>query len=107
MAIPAIDPHAGERRQDEGRNLTGEANDAEQPGRARQPVDEPTGRHPRQPRSDQRNALPGEEEPIVAMAERSPECSNHRRGRHGSVDHTLSAWLGQVCPRRVPIAGLK
>ena len=54
------------------RNLPGEADRAQQQRRSGEPVDQPDGRDARHPRADERDALPAEEEPEVAMAQRAP-----------------------------------
>ena len=63
----ALDPDAGERPQGEGDDLPREADDAEQQGRAGQPVDQPSRRQPRHEAADQRHALAGDEEAEVRV----------------------------------------
>ena len=72
--IPSIDQGARERGQDERRDLTGEPDDAEQPGRAGHAVNEPRRRDLREPGPDQRQALADEVEPVVPMPKRAPEA---------------------------------
>ena len=47
--------------------------DAEQQGRAGEPVDQPAGGDARDPGADERNALAAEEQPVVAVPERAEE----------------------------------
>ncbi len=70
--VEAVNPHAGERREEERWDLAGEADDTEQPGRAGQSVDEPSGGNTGHPRADQRDALAGEKETEVTVAEGAP-----------------------------------
>ena len=70
--VDAVDDDARKRRQQKRGNLAGEADRAQQQRRLGQPVDEPRRGHARHPRADQRDALPAEEEPEVAMAQRAP-----------------------------------
>ena len=51
-AVKAVDPDTGNGSEDKGGNLTGEGHGAEQEGGAGEPVDEPTGGHPRHPSAD-------------------------------------------------------
>ena len=71
-AVEAVDPDAGEGREEEGGNLAGEADDAEQQRRAGEPVDQPAGGDAGHPRADERDALAAEEEPEVAVAQGAP-----------------------------------
>ena len=66
-AIQAVDPYAGERGQQEGGDLSHEADQAQQQGGASQPVDQPTGGDPRHPGADEGNTLSAEEQPEVAV----------------------------------------
>ena len=74
-AVEAVDEDAGEGREQEGGNLAGEADDAEQQRGAGKAVDEPTGGDAGHPGADERDALAAEEEAEVAMAERAPGVS--------------------------------
>src|SRR5438270_7568316 len=67
MTVPPIDQYARERREDEHGNLSGECDDAEEQLRSGEAVHEPARGDARDPRSDQRDRLPAEEEAIVAM----------------------------------------
>ncbi len=69
--VPAIDEDAGERTEHERGKLSGEADDAEQPRRAGQTVDQPAGGGGRDPGSSERDNLTAEEQPVVAVAQRS------------------------------------
>jgi hypothetical protein len=71
-AIEAVDKYSGEGREEEGGDLSGEADGAEEQGRAGEPVDEPTGGDAGHPGADERDALAGEEEAEVAMTKGSP-----------------------------------
>src|SRR5215472_6437016 len=85
VAIPAVDPDAGDGSEDEGRDLAGEADDSEEDGGTGEAIDEPAGGDAGHPGADQRNALAGEEELVVAGAEGA--------GREGEV-HRKSADSG-------------
>ena len=78
LAVHAIRDDAAERRQDEDGNLPGEADDAKERHRVRQPVDEPGLRNHLHPCADERDELPGDEQAIVARSERA----KRRRKRH-------------------------
>jgi hypothetical protein len=78
MAVPAVGEHARERGQDEQRNLTRESGDAEEELGAGQAIDEPARGDARDPRADQRNALPGKEETVVAVREGTGEAGHLR-----------------------------
>ena len=71
-AVEPVHPYAGEGRQQKGGNLPGKADRAQQQRRTGEPVDQPAGGHARHPRADERDGLPAEEEPEVAMAQRPP-----------------------------------
>ena len=90
-ADPAIDEHAGERRENERRDLSPEADDAEQQRRSGQSIDEPARRDARDPRSDERDALAAEEESKVAMGERAGDARARGVGRHDALFRTLPA----------------
>ena len=78
--VVPIHEHAGKRRDDERRDLSGESGDAEQQLRSGQPVDQPARRHARDPRADEGNALTAEEEAEVAMlqgARQAPRGRGH------------------------------
>ena len=70
MAIPAIDPDTRERPQQQHGDLAGEAHQTEQECRTCEPIDEPCRRNPRHPCADQRGRLAGEEQRVIAMAQR-------------------------------------
>jgi hypothetical protein len=70
MAVPAVDPDARHRRQKKRRDLTGEPRDPEQHRRPRKPVDQPARRDPAHPGPDERDALPGEEQSVIARSQR-------------------------------------
>ena len=70
--VQAIDPDAGEGREQEGGNLAHEADDAEQPCGAGEAVDEPAGGDAGHPGADERDALAAEEEAEVGCAECPP-----------------------------------
>ena len=71
-AIESIDKHSGKWSQKKRGDLSGEAYNTEQEGRAGKPVDEPAGGDASHPGADQRDALAGKEESKVAMTQRSP-----------------------------------
>ena len=71
-AVDAIDEDAGDGREQEGGDLSGEADDAEQQRGAGEAIDEPDGGDARHPGADERDALAAEEEAEVAMAQRAP-----------------------------------
>ena len=71
VAIPAVEPDPGQRRQDERRRLTGKTHQAEQERRIGEPVDQPRRGQPGHPRADERDPLADEEQPVVAGAERA------------------------------------
>ena len=75
VPIPAIDVDAGDRRQEERRDLAEEADEPEQERRIGEAVDEPARGNARDPRADERHALAGEEEPVVTTAKRAEECA--------------------------------
>ncbi len=76
-AMEPLDPDAGERPQKKSDDLPGEADHAEQQRRVGQAVDQPARGQPRHPGADQRDALPGEVEPEVAV----PQCPPGMRER--------------------------
>ncbi len=80
MAVPPIDVEAGHRPEHERGKAPGEPDDAEQHGRPRQPVDEPARRRRRDPGADERQDLPGEEQPIVAIPQRPQHERDGARG---------------------------
>ena len=90
MAIGSVDPHTGDRGEEERRDLAAEPHHTEQQRRARQPVDKPARRDACEPCPDERDALAGKEKPIVSVAQgaaeqmKSRECmvavSHHRTG---------------------------
>jgi hypothetical protein len=61
MAIPAVQPHAGDGRHEERRDLTHEAGESQEEGGIGELVDKPTGGKPGHPRADERNTLAREE----------------------------------------------
>ena len=71
-SVEAVDPDAGKRRQHKCGNLSRESDQSQQQRRPRQPVDQPTGGDPRHPGANQRDALPGKEQPEVAVTQRAP-----------------------------------
>ena len=79
VAIPAIDEHAGERRDEQRRNLTAESNDAEEQFGAGQAIDQPARRDAGDPRADERDALATEEEAVIGMSKGpgEPAGSDH------------------------------
>ena len=80
VPVPAVDPHAGDRSEEEHRDLRAETDDAQQDGRPRQPVDQPTGGDAGHPRADQRDGLSAEKQPVVPGFERAQ--------REGETAHT-------------------
>ena len=81
MPVPAVDEHAGERREHERRDLAAEADDAEQQRRAGEPIDQPARGNARDPGADQRDALSAEEEAVVSGAERAEQVGHLCCGR--------------------------
>jgi hypothetical protein len=71
--VPAINQHAGDGREEKRRDLPGEADDAEQRRRVSQAIDQPGGGDGGHPVADERNDLPGEEEAVVAVAQRAED----------------------------------
>ena len=69
VAAPAVHPDAGERREHEGGDLAGKADEAERGGRAGEAVDQPARGHARDPGAHEREPLAGEEEPVVAVGQ--------------------------------------
>ena len=79
MAIPAVEPDAGQRRQEHRRHLPGERHQPEQELGIGEPVDQPRGGQPRHPRADERDGLADEEQAEVAGAERAERRTHQRR----------------------------
>ena len=101
--VPAVDPDAGEGREQEGRNLAREADDAEQPRGAGEAIDEPTGGDARHPGADERDALAAEEEAEVGRAERPPRV----RDAAGVVAGCgWVRWRRATCPAARPRAAV-
>ena len=92
MPIPAIDVDAGERREKQRGDLAEEADQAEQKSGIGQPVDEPAGGDPRDPRADERNALTEKEEPVVAASEGAEQDAEVRQVRR--VRRCTDRWSG-------------
>ena len=67
--VGAVGDHSGEGRDEEDRRLRHEGHQAQQERRLRQPIDQPAQRHGLDPAADQGDHLPGEKQPIIAMAE--------------------------------------
>ena len=67
MAVEAVNPDAGNRTQQKDGNLTGKTYQAKQESGVRQAIHQPTGGYAGHPRADQRDALPAEEQAIIAM----------------------------------------
>src|SRR5207248_3009961 len=83
MSVPPVDEHAREWRQNERRDLSPESHNPKKKRRVGKTVDEPARRDPRDPRTNQRNALAAEEETIVAVRQRAGQArsSNDCHGR--------------------------
>ena len=77
------------------RDLPAEADDAEQQLRAGQAVDQPARRDARDPRPDQRHALPAEEEPVVAVPQGAGELSR-ARGHQAILQARAATLLGRA-----------
>ena len=79
-AVEPVDPNPGERRKEKRRNLAREAHRAQQQRRIRQPVHQPRRGDARHPRADERDRLPAEKQPEVAMPQRAPRmrCAAQR-----------------------------
>ena len=71
VAAVAVGHDAARRRQQEDRDLAGEADRAQQHRGAGEPVDQPGLRHVLHPRADQRDELAAEEELEVAVLKRA------------------------------------
>ena len=90
-AVPAVDPDAGEGREQERGNLAGEADVPSSKRGAGEAVDQPDGGDARHPGADERDALSAEEEPEVAMLERTKNLPKAASGgglyrrRHGHL----------------------
>src|SRR5581483_8085808 len=97
MAVEAIDDDAGERSEEERRELAGEADDAEEERRSRQPIDQPARRGRRDPGADERNNLSAEEKLVVAIAQRAKhegDAAGLRLGHACLILRTAKAvWL--------------
>ena len=74
-AVEAVDPDAGEGCEEEGGNLAGKADGAEQHGRSGEAVDEPGGGDAGHPRADEGDAL--------AAERRGGSCDGEGRARCG------------------------
>ena len=61
MAIPAVEPDAGDGRHEERRDLADEAGESQKEGGIGELVDDPTHGEPGHPRADERNTLAREE----------------------------------------------
>ena len=96
VPVPAVHEDAGDGREEQRRDLAAEPHDAEQQRRAGQPVDEPARRDAGDPGADEREALPGEEQPVVPVPERAEDG--------GSAVHTVECHLaaGLARPRCCP-----
>ena len=73
-AVDAINEDAGERSEEKGWNLAGEADGAQQERGFGEPVDKPGRGDARHPGADEGDALAAEEEPEVAMAQARQAC---------------------------------
>jgi hypothetical protein len=94
-AVEAIDKDAGDGSEEEGRDLAGEADGAEQQRRFREAVDQPRGGDARHPGADQRDGLAAEEEAEIAMAQRAP--------RVGEIAGGLTRVVGEVARWRLGV----
>jgi hypothetical protein len=75
VAIPAIDEDAGDRGQDCGGRLAEERDEPELERRVRELVGFVADGELREPRADERDALPEEEEPEVPVAQRANDAA--------------------------------
>ena len=71
MPVEPVHPDTGKRRQEEDRDLAGEADHPQQERRRTQMINQPQRRRLRHPGADQRNDLPGEEQSIIPGLERA------------------------------------
>src|SRR6267143_1149725 len=85
--VEPVDEHAGQRGEDEKRDLQGECRKAEQERRARQVVHQPAGGDHLQPAADLRDPLADEEQAEVAVAQ-GPQALREIHVRAAS----LSSW---------------
>ena len=88
-----VDPvreHAGEIAEQQDADVGAERDDAEQPRRSGQTIREPAHRDLLQPRADQRQPLPGEEQPVVAMLERAKRVRDGHRSRQRTFRLAIS-----------------
>src|ERR1017187_965073 len=76
--IEAVNPYACERSDEKSGNLSREGDDAEKQRRPGEFVNEPTGGDARHPGADERNALSGEKQAVIAMTQCAPNPSNAR-----------------------------
>ena len=74
MAVPAIQPDAGDRRHEERRDLAQEAGESQEKRGIGELVDDPAGGKPGHPRADERNALAGEKQAVVARSQGCAKC---------------------------------
>ena len=94
-AIEALDPYSGEGAEQDGDDLSGETDDAEQQSGMGEAVNEPTGGEARHPCADQRDALAEEVELEVAMAKGAPcvrkpgDSGGRRKRRSESADDSF------------------
>src|SRR3954454_4917035 len=97
MPIPSIDEHAGKGREDHRGNLPAESDDAEEELGAGEPVDQPAGGDARNPGAHEREALPAEEQAVVAMAERAGQITHRLCSVRNVIEHCKDATSGMLC----------
>jgi hypothetical protein len=112
-AIEAVHPNSGDRREEEGGDLPGEADDAEQKRRAGEAIDEPAGGEARHPCARQGNALLAEVGAEISVAQRAPGVRDagvfgrRRIGGTGLGAHGILFWHSWWCWRRAKFGELR
>jgi hypothetical protein len=102
----AIDENTGKWCEDQRGNLPEESNDAEQKHGAGQPIHQPAGGDAGDPRADERDSLPAEEEAIVAVLKCPGEMQRFPRAfarwgrgvRHGWRERNIGAIYNPAPP---------
>ena len=80
--VQPIGQDTAKRGEQEHRNLAREADEPEQQRRSRQAIDEPGLRDHLHPRADERDELPGDEEPVVAGPQRAGRVGKPHGSQH-------------------------
>ncbi len=92
-SIDPVHQDTGKRRDAKHRDLPDETGNAEHPGFVGEGIDEPDGRDLSKECANQRYKLAGEEEAIVAVAQRPQKQLNSRRFGRSFIRHDRTVWV--------------